>query len=199
MCGEESLEEFNSKHSGWSWDCLPDEYYDEDQGACTECNHNCNNGCAAYHTCNLCYDLECVQCEDFTEDAHCYDCSGSGNAELISVTCECKTDAYRPADRDVHMCMPKPDVYLMELQDPRFSKHFPEVEENTTEHDFSFPEYNQPFVSNNYSMSSWIKLQDVTEMMSTDTEYSLWSIETDGKLTPRLAVLVSNGSLDLQA
>lgn len=59
---------------------------------CQNCNSACTTGCVRGSDCNLCYDVLCSICTDFTSQG-CTSCITNANL-LTSKACQCKTGTY---------------------------------------------------------------------------------------------------------
>ena len=80
--------------------CEINEYWDGT--SCQQCHSSCTHGCVRYPTCNLCYDLECSDCDGFSS-GRCDACDNTGFAEG-SGSCDCVADYTRVSADNSAIC-----------------------------------------------------------------------------------------------
>jgi hypothetical protein len=81
-----------SHHLPGLWNCAFDAFFDEGSQSCLPCASNCSEGCirAGPDNCK-CFDIECANCRDMSEDSDCLSCGLlTSFAQGSSTPCDCK-------------------------------------------------------------------------------------------------------------
>lgn len=87
------------------WDCDIEYYWNGD--SCTDCESKCDYGCRAPDYCNICYDVECHYCHDYTSP-----CDTCKNNASMWAQCQCDPHFYwnlsheacLPCDSACYLC-----------------------------------------------------------------------------------------------